>query len=55
MRLLNTALKYKIQRITHTKTQTYNYTQTHTKKSQCKSQRDLSHVENIWKPLQRKS
>jgi len=38
--VLNTALKYKIPR--NKKTQTYNYTQTHTKKSQCRSQRSKS-------------
>ena len=56
--VLNTALKYKIQRNTHTqktknilnKTHTKNISilnTTHTKKSQCRSQRDQSHLENV--------
>jgi len=42
--VLNTALKYKIPR-----EKKYITTQTHTKNSQCRSQRDLSHVENFLK------
>ena len=47
--VLNTALKYKIQRNTQKIQiyQIYEIQKKHTKKSQCRSQRDQSHQENV--------